>query len=96
MLIRIMMKTRLQNRFSFKERSSPLIMALGIARGGVGQVSLVGVPVFPLPVCPVTAVSSSLAPHTAEVGGLPEIRVLVAAGLCHAGGQRGEDRHRSM
>ena len=71
-------------------------MALGIARGGDGQVSLVGVLVSSLPVCPVTAVSSSLAPHTAEVGGLPEIRVLVAAGLCHAGGQRGEDRHRPM
>ena len=38
--------------------------------------------------------SSSLAPDTAEVRRLPEIRTLVAAALRHAGRQRGEDRHR--
>ena len=61
------------------------------AGGGVGEVALLGVPVLPQSVRPVTAVPAGLAPQTPELRGPGEIHALAAAGLGDAGGPGGED-----
>ena len=58
--------------------------------GGVGEVTLLAVPVLPQSVRPVTAVPGGLTPQTPEVRGPGERHALPAAGLGDAGGPGGE------
>ena len=60
------------------------------AGGGVGEVTLLVVPVLPQSVRPVTAVSTGLAPQTPELRGPGQLHALPAAGLCDAGWAGGE------
>jgi len=61
------------------------------AGGGVGEVTLLVVPVLPQSVRPVTAVPAGLAPQTPELRAPGEVHALAAGGLGDAGGAGGED-----
>ena len=60
------------------------------AGGGVGEVTLLVVPVLPQSVRPVTAVSGGFTPQTPELRAPGQIHALPAAGLGDAGGSGGE------
>ena len=64
------------------------------AGGGVGEVTLLVVPVLPQSVRPVTAVPAGLAPQTAKLRGPGECSTLPAALLGDAGRPGAECGHR--